>query len=516
MYLVLLPAIAVAAGILGYYSWLTATQFARLGEQTIAQSTLLIVSDKVDRVEQQIIDADNAVFELADPADPEALERQWRELARRSTPSVKGVLLLDDTGNVLSYAFRGDAAGRREFLKVFLERIVPDLELERQRVGRLKHLHQAYGGTSYLVSYQAKRYRGHRYYAVAYHDTSYIVREQFPTLFATEEGKLLYNVVDENNRRVYGESLARAGDYLVGRRFPTTLYGWRLQVAPKQAPLLDAQGRSRRVNEVALIGVAFVIILLGVAFVLYAADKERRLNALKAEFVANVSHEIKTPLSVVRMFGEMLLTKRVRSEEKEQEYLEIICRESERLSSLIENVLDFAALERGKKKFALHDGDLLEVVTRAIETFRYRIEREGTEVHLERVGEIPMVSMDEQALLLAVINLLDNAVKYGGGTPVSVTVEAKRRAVEVRVRDRGPGIPKEDLRRVFERFYRTKRRQLARGSGIGLALVKHIAEAHGGKAWARNADDGGAVVAFSIPVRTSKQAASEPTAAAAE
>jgi two-component system phosphate regulon sensor histidine kinase PhoR len=279
-----------------------------------------------------------------------------------------------------------------------------------------------------------------------------------------------------------------------------------VQLAPKQAPQLDAQGRSRRMNEVALIAVAFAVILLGVAFVLYAGEKERRLNALKADFVANVSHELKTPLSVVRMFGEMLLTNRVRSEEKRQEYLEIICRESERLSSLIENVLDFAALERGKKKFALREGDLVDVVTRAVETFRYRIEREGTEVQVERPTEIPQVSMDEQAVLLAVINLLDNAVKYGDGSPVTVSVAAGKNEVSVSVRDRGPGIPKEDLKRVFERFYRTRRKELARGSGIGLALVKHIAEAHGGHAWAENAPDGGAIVGFTIAMRRPKRA----------
>jgi len=500
VYLILLPAIAVAAGVLGYFAWLTATQFARLGEQTIAESTLLIVRDRVDRIETEIITADNLVFRMIDLGNPEAFEDRWDATSADTAPSVRSVLLLDDTGNVLAHGMRGNHEAKREFLKVFLERIMPDLELERQRTGRLKHLHQTYAGRSYLISYKAMRRGARRFYAILSHDTGYIVREQFPTLFATEQGKLLYNVVDENNRRVYGESLGRAGDYLVGLRFPTTLYGWRLQVAPKQAPLLEARGRTRKVNEVALIVTAFAIILLGVGFLIYAADKERRLNALKAEFIANVSHELKTPLSVVRMFAEMLLTKRVRGEDKQQEYLEIICRESERLSSLIENVLDFAALERGKKKFSLVEGDLGDVVARAVETFRQRIDREGTGIALVRTGEPASVSMDEQALLLAVFNLLDNAVKYGGGSEIEVTVETRRRDVQVRVRDHGLGIPEEDLRRVFERFYRTRRKELARGSGIGLSLVKNIAEAHGGRAWAENAEDGGAIVGFSIPV----------------
>ena len=500
VYLILLPAIAVAAGILGYYTWQTGSQFARLGEETIAESTLLIVNEKVEDVEQQIIGADNAVLALVDLSEPGAIGRAWRPIARDLSPSVRAVLVLDDTGNVLGYSYRGDDEARREFRKVFVERIMPDLELERQRVGRLKHLHVDIADESMLVSYQAMRYRGRRYYAVLSHDTEWIVREQFPTLFATEEGKRVYNVVDGENNRVYGPSLARAGDYLVGRRFPTTLYNWRLQVAPKQAPLLDAQGRTRRFNEVALIGVAFIVILLGVGFLVYAGEKERRLNALKADFIANVSHELKTPLSVVRMFGEMLLTERVSSDEKRQQYLEIICRESERLSTLIENVLDFAALERGKRKYALADGDVLDVVGRAIDAFRYRAEQEGAEIALRADEEVPIASVDEQALLLAVVNLLDNAVKYGGGTPIEVAIEAQPKEIRIQVRDQGPGIPAEDLKRVFERFYRTRRPGQARGSGIGLALVKHIAEAHGGRAWAENAEDGGAIVGLTVPL----------------
>ncbi|MCU0675044.1 MAG: sensor histidine kinase [Myxococcota bacterium] len=110
--------------------------------------------------------------------------------------------------------------------------------------------------------------------------------------------------------------------------------------------------------------------------------------------------------------------------------------------------------------------------------------------------------LDEQAVVLAVINLLDNAVKYGGRTPVTVSVERVRDFVQVRVRDRGPGIPPDAERQIFERFYRSRRDAHVRGSGIGLALVKHIALAHGGRAWATNDPEGGAVVGFAIPVPT--------------
>lgn len=499
-----LPTVAAAAGILGYYVYQSAAQFAALGEQSIVQSTLLLVDEKVDRVEQQIINADNAVFHMVDFENLDELEERWAPLAERISPSVRAILVVDDGGNVVAHASR-TSRGRHDFRKVFLERILPDLELERQRVDQLRHLHRTYAERSYLISYKSVRHHGRRHYLIAHHDPAYFVRDVFPSLFVNEE-ESRYNVVDEDNHRIFGPSLSRAGDYLVGRRFPTTLYNWRLQIAPKQAPLLEARRRSGFVTEVGLIGLSFVIILLGVMFLIYAATKESRLNSLRSEFVANVSHELKTPLSVVRMFGEMLLTKRVRSEAKEREYLEIICRESERLSALIENVLDFSALERGKQTYQMREADLLDVVQRAMDTFRFRLENGGLEVRLVQRAELPAeIRFDEQAILLAIMNLLDNAVKYGGTDgPVELILDRGRRHAYVRVRDHGAGIPAGEHRRVFDRFYRVRQNAETRGSGIGLSLVKRIVEAHGGRAWAENAEGGGAIVSFSIPIRDSR------------
>jgi signal transduction histidine kinase len=124
----------------------------------------------------------------------------------------------------------------------------------------------------------------------------------------------------------------------------------------------------------------------------------------------------------------------------------------------------------------------------------------GGTIRVETKGSIPPARFDEQALLLALLNLIDNAVKYGGGTPVDVTIERGRRHVYLRVRDHGPGIPAEHHKRVFERFFRVRSKDHGgvRGSGIGLALVKRIAEAHGGRAWVETAEGGGARVSFSV------------------
>jgi two-component system phosphate regulon sensor histidine kinase PhoR len=211
--------------------------------------------------------------------------------------------------------------------------------------------------------------------------------------------------------------------------------------------------------------------------------KERRLAALKSDFVANVSHELKTPLALVRMFGEMLLTGRVPNEDKKKQYLQIIVSESERLTALIENVLDFAKVERGKAAYDFAPGQVEEVVARAVEVFRYRAEREGMEVGLRVEEALPPASIDGRAIELAVINLLDNAFKYAKeGGRIDVEVTRATRFVRVCVSDRGPGIDPEDRARIFERFVRgrTSGETRVRGSGIGLSLVKHIAESHGG------------------------------------
>ena len=252
-------------------------------------------------------------------------------------------------------------------------------------------------------------------------------------------------------------------------------------------------------GEVTLPLVSFVIILLSAIFFFYAAQKERHLNQLKSELMANVSHELKTPLSVVRMFADMLRSGRVPSEQRRLEYLDIICRESERLTSLIDNVLDFSALETGKGPYRLKRGDLGEAIGRALDAFRYRSEQDGVEIRLGRSEGLPPVLIDQEAIALAVINLLDNAVKYGGSAEVSV--QAERDSVTVRIEDRGPGIASEDQEKVFEAFYRLDRSRSREtgGTGLGLTVAQNIIRAHGGTIALSNRADGGLRVEATLP-----------------
>jgi two-component system phosphate regulon sensor histidine kinase PhoR len=515
--IVLLPAVLAAVGILAYFTFRTTLQVERLRQQSVLEATLGLANEKADRLDQRIIEQDDVIFAIADPARLTEIPQRWLPTAQRETPTVRAVLVLDEAHTVVAFASRagGAFADEEAFRRLLVQRMCGDMDLAKLPPDELRHLHREYRGQSYLVSYwqrltpapahdnqtesegqgdDAQTARGRRYLVVAWYDLGRIVRDAMPALFSEAATPSRVNVVDEGGRIIFGPPL-RSGEFTVGVRFPTTLYGWRLQVSPSASDELTARVRNRALLELIMVVLSCVVIVLGVATILVAAAKERRTSALKSEFVANVSHELKTPLALVRMFSEMLQSGRVTSEAKRQEYLDIIMSESERLSALIENVLDFARVERGRQAYELAEGSVGEAVSQAVNVYRHRAESEGIGLVAEIEHDLPLTRIDDRAIQLAVINLIDNALKYAPGTGV-VTVRATREggAIVIRVVDRGPGVPAEERGRIFERFVRgsTARSQddanrgdgrRVRGSGIGLALVKHIAESHGGRAW---------------------------------
>jgi two-component system phosphate regulon sensor histidine kinase PhoR len=496
------PAIVVGVLVLGGVTFRTTFQIEKLRQQSVVEATLSVANEKVDRLDKRIIEEDTVVLAVADVA---ALTSRWLPTAARETPTVRAILVLDAQGpshDVLAFASQtGGGPEDDAFRRLLVQRIYPDLSLG-EPFDELRHLHRLYGGQSYLISYALRTNGPRPYLVVAWHDVPRIVHEIFPRLLLDTAGSSRVNVIDEDGRLVYGLPM-RGGDFTVGRRFPTTLYGWRLQVALTSAQELGARVERRKLLEMLMVGLSCAVVVAGMAVVIVAAERERRLSALKSDFVANVSHELKTPLSLVRMFGELLLSGRVASDDKRREYLQIIVTESERLTALIENVLDFAKFERGKSAFEFYEGNVGQAVIRAVDVYKYRAEREGVEVEVSIDPHLPPVMFDERALELLLMNLLDNALKYAKeGKKVTVDVRAVKSDIEVRVSDKGPGIPSQERRRIFERFVRGSAgtEKQIRGSGIGLALVKHIAESHGGRAWVESEPGQGSTFVTTIPV----------------
>ncbi|MCC6646141.1 MAG: HAMP domain-containing histidine kinase [Polyangiaceae bacterium] len=501
----LMPAIVAAVLVVGAFLYRASRQIEQVRKLSVIEATLSLANEKADRLDRLIIEQDNAVSSLVDVAAPQDVAQRWLPTAARETPTVRAVLVIDLSsrdGQVLGFASRSPGPEDEAFRRLVVRRLRADLELGRAPPEELRHLHRTYGSQSYLVSYWQRALAGRRYLVLAWHDVPRLVHDVFPRLFADHGGKARVAVADEEGRPVYGSSV-RAGELTVGRPFPTTLYGWRISVTLTSADELGERIERRRTLELVLVAIACCVIIAGVGFVLVAVEQERRLSAQKSEFVANVSHELKTPLSLVRMFAELLLSGRVASDDKRRQYLEIMLAESERLTALIENVLDFARVDRGKATFDFVPADLGEVVQRAVDVYRYRAEREGLEIEVALAPDLPAVRLDPRAVELCLINLLDNAIKYakdGGRVTVRTARDGAQAALSVE--DRGAGIAPEDQRRIFDRFVRGRSARDARirGTGIGLSLVKHIAEAHGGAVRVQSAPGEGARFTVTLPL----------------
>ncbi len=447
-----------------------------------------------------MIDSDNRLFHFVDLEHLEDVEARWESIPEISR-LVNTLVVLDEHQEVVLFLTNEQTRRARWFRGLLNREIINDLEIGVTMVDRHKHLHARYSGRYYLLSYITRRVDGRLYTVCVSNDVDEIVERTFPELLADPRGRRRFNVADQDGRIIFGDRLAGAGDFIVAHPFPTTFYRWRLQVAPLHAPELEARARQKNISDAILIGLALGIIVLGMIVFIVAAAKERRLSRLRSEFVSNVTHELKTPLSLIKMFSELLVMGKV-NEDKRQRYCEIIHRESDRLGALIDTVLDFSRLERGKRHYEKVAVDLSDVLRRAVDISRARLERDTLELTLKVEESIPLVLADEQAVTLAVINLVDNASKYADGSDeIRVLLRQVGRCVHIVVEDDGPGIPADDLRRIFERFYRGRAatQNQARGSGIGLSIVQAVAEGHGGRVWAESANQEGARFTIELP-----------------
>lgn len=254
--------------------------------------------------------------------------------------------------------------------------------------------------------------------------------------------------------------------------------------------------------------VALLLLSIAIGSWLIVNDLKRQLTLArqKTDFVSNVSHELKTPLTSIRMFSELLAEGRVTDPKKRQSYLNIITAESSRLTRLINNVLDFSRMERGEKKYDMRKLDLVLLIREAAETFRPHLESVGFRFECQWPETAIEVNGDRDALAQVVLNVLSNAEKYSGaGKEITLRIELRHeplRHVELQVLDRGLGVPGGCEERIFEKFYRTHDSLSSgiQGSGLGLTLARQIARAHGGDLVYQPREGGGSCFVLRLPV----------------
>lgn len=350
---------------------------------------------------------------------------------------------------------------------------------------------QGRGGRRYLVAddlvvlaASVRSRAGKPLLAAIVPDLTVLRREVLERALGGGEGTAIVAVLDHRDRPLYSRASLDGADRVVAVDLREGLPQWRVALYEPRG--LSPRETVRRQIAVftAAFGVLIAVIVTGIVVTARLMRRETEMARLKADFVANVSHDLKTPLSVIRMFGETLELGRVTDEAKRREYYHVIARESERLSRLIDNVLDFSRIEGGRRTYDMVPTAVEPVIRDALDAFAYPLKQGGFKVEVDVASDLPEISMDADAIGQALANLIDNAIKYSGERrELQVGASVVDGHVALSVRDGGLGIPAEEQARIFDKFYRVGRSdtQGRRGSGVGLALVRHIVEAHGGR-----------------------------------
>jgi len=275
-----------------------------------------------------------------------------------------------------------------------------------------------------------------------------------------------------------------------------------------QGTSVQALGETWVHRSFLILGFLSLMIIGGLVLTRHIVNKELALARLKSDFVSNVSHELRTPLALIRLYAETLELGRITTGDKKQQYYRIIRKESERLTALINNILDFSRIEAGRKEYEFRNTDIAELVRNTLESYRYQIEQQGFAFEENIDSNLPAVPVDREAIARALVNLVNNALKYSRDEKfLGVKLYRDNGVVKLEVADHGIGITRRDQSKIFEKFYRAGDPLVhnTKGSGLGLSLVRHITQAHGGEIAVESTPGKGSRFILSLPLTSAAQ-----------
>ncbi len=340
-------------------------------------------------------------------------------------------------------------------------------------------------------------------------DNSVLIRERIPQILNRfpHPDDWDVQIVDQAGKYISGEEglVLETGSprspLVLG--FDQDFPPWQVRIFHKNPMAAENHYNIRRNVYILAVLAAMAVFFFGGFMVIKSTAKELELARLKSEFVSTVSHEFRTPLMSIRYLSEMLDSERVQSEGKKKTYYGKIKKESERLSRLIENMLDFSKIETGMKQYRFEDLSLGDLAKEVVDRFREYVVNKPVTLVSEISENLPHINGDKEGISRAMFNLLDNAVKYSGREPVIYfRARVEEGAMFLEVQDLGGGISKEEQKRVFEKFYRSTdpAHRNIEGSGIGLTLVEHIVKAHGGEVLLESVVGEGTRMTLKLPI----------------
>ena len=292
---------------------------------------------------------------------------------------------------------------------------------------------------------------------------------------------------------------SKKSDFILNRGFPSPFSFLNATLTCSQIP----RSAGRRTLNIMLIVLA-VIVLIGLFAIYQSARAIEDLSERRSQFVSSVTHELKTPLTNIRMYIEMLEQGIAKSPDREQEYFRILDSEGARLSRLINNVLEMSKLERKQRHLNLQTGSFAEVVAEVETVMAEKLKQDGFSL-IVQLGDIPPFKYDREVMIQVLINLIENSVKFGKSESerdIHIRTRLEGSCVKIMVSDTGPGIPRQALKKIFNDFYRVENSltRTTRGTGIGLALVKKFVQLMGGTVTAANNSGPGCTITLSLPV----------------
>jgi signal transduction histidine kinase len=330
------------------------------------------------------------------------------------------------------------------------------------------------------------------------------------------EGDLLENIIesiqfDENTnvvifnlsgQNVYGSRIPANEFSKITSFFDDNFPPWRIEVSH-----IDATGTGiidiRKSFYFWTILTLIIVLSFGVVLIVRSVAHEMEVHKIKSDFVSSVSHEFKTPLASIKALTERLLGGKVKDPVKIKQYITVISQDTDRLTQLVRNILSFSRIEEGKKEYDFERTDITHWLIKTIEDFKRGRIQIGVTIHTHIPDKIPYLKIDKNALTQAINNLLDNAIKFSANQKkIDVIVEKSEHNLIINVKDYGIGIPHAESDKIFEKFYQGKNAvsYSVKGTGLGLTLVQHTVEAHGGKISVDSTVDHGSTFSIFLPI----------------
>jgi len=333
----------------------------------------------------------------------------------------------------------------------------------------------------------------------------YLIEHVIPDVLENSQFRNASNVTISHlsGKILFGERNASEDPTTATEFFEDNFPPWKIEVFRSEGEALGALDIKRNFYFWTILTLVIVLIS-GSVLISRTIAHEMAVLKLKSDFVSSVSHEFKSPLTSIKALTERLRDGKVKDSDRMKQYFSVITQDVDRLTQLVRNILDFSKIEEGKKEYEFLETDMTQLVTQQIEFFKRSECAKGLEIQIRISEDIPHLDVDKEAISQALNNLLDNAVKFSSDRKeIEVNLKKDDTSVIIEVRDWGIGIPPPDLDKIFDKFYQGRNTlpQSVKGTGLGLTLVKHTVEAHGGRMVVKSRFGEGSIFSIILPTQ---------------